>query len=81
MLTVLCESYVTKSAPGYVCRVLCNLRLAMGYVEERFVLCLQAHKHCDAKNSECQLLMTTIETPPLFISHLKSSLLHITLGV
>jgi len=30
---VLCKSYATESVPGYVRRVVCSLRLAMGYVE------------------------------------------------
>jgi len=41
----LCKSYATESAPGCVCvcRVLRNLRLAMGYVEG-FVLCHGGYK-------------------------------------
>ena len=43
MLTVLCKSYATESAPGYVCHVLCSLRLVMHYVEG-VVLCLRARR-------------------------------------
>ena len=40
MLTVLCKLCVTEGAPGYVYRMFCNWRLAMGYVGG-FVLCLR----------------------------------------
>ena len=43
MLTVFCKWYAAKGASDYVCRVVCSLRLAMGYAEG-FVLCLRARR-------------------------------------